>query len=687
MFRHAAILAALGLATTTAAQARPLESADWLDWERAADVQIAPDGHAIVYSRMHVDKLKDRWQSELWMMDADGGHHRYLADGRGVRWSPDGGRIAYVDRADGRTRILVRYMDAEGATSAIASDIDNPTRLAFSPDGRWLAFRARVPMKPVWSIKLPPRPKGAQWTEDATVIDRLHYRMDRVGLKEWYNHIFLVPADGGTPRQITHGEWDVGARAVGAIDAGGPLQWTPDGRHLLFDGQVTEDGTEPEPFVSHLYAVSVADGTIRQITKTPGFWYQPTLSPDGRLVAYTGNEASEVNYPTPQLRVIGFDGSGERVLVAALPASAQDLHWDARGRGLYYTVSEQGSTHIHYVDLKGRDRAVTRGVQRLSLDSVSGKGIAAGVLTAPQVTRNVALVRLRDRQVTQLSDLNGDILADVDLGKVEEFWTGSTEGARIQGWVVTPPDFDPEKRYPMILSIHGGPHAMYGVNFQFTFQVYAARGYVVAYSNPRGSTGYGPEFANAIDNRYPGERDFSDLMAATDAVLARGFIDPERLFVTGCSGGGVLTSWVVGHTDRFAAAAALCPVIDWISFAGTADIVAWAYKRFRPDFWTDPKLWLDHSPLMHAPKVKTPTLLMTGNRDLRTPLAQAEEFYSALKYFHVPTRLVVMKDEFHGTTSKPSNMLRTIEYLDGWFAEHDPGRGGVAGEGDGADSR
>ena len=685
MLRYAC-MALMALSAAAAAEARPLESADWLDWERAADAEIAPDGHAIIYARRHVDKLKDRWQSELWMIDADGGHHRYLTDGGGVRWSPSGDRIAYIDAADGKAAILVRYMDAEGATSRIATGLDHPTRLAWSPDGKWIAFRARVPMKPRWTIELPPRPEGAEWTADATVIDRWQYRIDRVGMKEWYDHIFLVPADGGTPRQLTHGDWDVGARAVGAIDAGGPLEWTPDGRHILFDGQVRADGGEPDPFISHLHAVSVADGAIRQITQTPGYWSQPTPSPDGRLVAYTGNEASEVNYPTPQLRVIGFDGTDDRVLIAALPASASNLHWDARGRGLYYTVDANGSTHIHHVDLQGRDRMVTTGEMRISLDSTSRNGIAVGIVTAPQVTRNLARIDLGKGTVTQLTDLNGDILHDVTLGTVEEFRTESGEGTQVQGWILTPPDFDPGKRYPMILSIHGGPHAMYGVDFRFDFQVHAARGYVVVYSNPRGSTGYGPEFANAIDNRYPGTRDFSDLMAATDAVLARGFIDPERLFVTGCSGGGVLTSWTVSHTDRFAAAAALCPVIDWISFAGTADIVAWAYRRFRPDFWQDPKLWLDHSPLMHAPRVKTPTLLMTGNLDLRTPLSQAEEFYSALKYFGVPTKLIVMKDEYHGTQSKPSNMLRTIEYLDKWFSEHDPGKA-AKGAGDGGDSR
>lgn len=670
MFRFVAMGAALGLAVSSAAMARPLEAVDWLDWERAADAQVAPDGKSVVYVRQRVDKMTDGWSNEVWMMDSNGGKHRHVVDGSGVRWSPDGTRIAFTRSEDGKTGIFVRWMDAEGAVSQVAHNLEGPTELSWSPDGRSIAFTAKVKAKPDDSIKLPPKPEGAKWTEDATVIDTLHYRMDRIGHKKAFHHIFVVPAEGGTPRQITEGKWDVG----NPFSGNGRLVWTPDGTQIVFQGQMTEGDDEPGPFVSYIYAVALADGAVRRISPAEGSWSTPALSPDGKLVAYAGSAdtIAVANYPAPQLRVVGLDGSNDRILIDGLPAGAGDLTWDARGRSIFYTVDKEGSTNIHRVDLDGRVRDVTGGVHRLTLDSKAGDGSAWGIVTSPRVSRNLARIDLSNGNVRQLTDLNADILADVDLGEVEEFWTDSSEGTRVQGWIVKPPAFDPAKKYKTLLYIHGGPHAMYGVNFQFPFQAYAARDYVVIYSNPRGSTGYGPEFGNAIDNRYPGQRDFDDLMAATDEVVRRGYVDESRMFVAGCSGGGVLTSWTVSHTDRFAAAAALCPVINWISFAGTADIVAWAYKRFRPDFWENPQLWLDHSPLMHADKVKTPTLLMTGNLDLRTPLSQAEEFYSALKHFGVPTRLIVMKQEWHGTSSKPSNMLRTIEYLDGWFTEHSP---------------
>ena len=678
MLRHiltlSAGLAALALAAVSA-EARPLELADWLDWERAGDARISPDGAQIVYSRSSIDRVNDRWDSSLWIMDANGEKHRHLVDGGSARWSPSGDRIAYLHGKDGDTGLYVRWMDAEGATSRVAGRLEGASRLVWSPDGNAIAYRARVPMKPVWPLDLPGKPKDAKWTEDPMVVDDLHYRMDRVGLKKWHNHIFIAPADGGTPRQITSGEWDVGARAVGAVDGGGALVFTPDGEEILFDGMVAEDGSEPEPFLSNIYAVSTDDGAIRRITQDAGYWHSPRVSPDGELVVYTGNEPTETNYQAQQLRLVGIDGADERVLIDNLPAGAGDLTWAADGDGIYYTVDLEGDTNVHYVELDGDHRQVTDGEHRLSLDSVSGDGRAVGIVTTPGVTRNVVRYDISDGDdLAQLTDLNADILHGVELGTVEEFSTDSSDATRVQGWIINPPDYDPAQSYPLLLAIHGGPHADYGSEYRPMFQFFAARGYVVVYSNPRGSTGYGPDFANEIDNRYPGRRDFDDLMAATDAAIRMRNIDTDRLFVQGCSGGGVLTSWTVTQTDRFAAAAARCPVINWISFTGQADISAWAHVRFRPPFWEDSARWLAHSPIMHVDKVTTPTLLMTGVKDLRTPLAQAEEFYAALKRLGVPATLIAMNGEWHGTSSKPSNMLRTVMYLNQWFARYDPAR-------------
>jgi dipeptidyl aminopeptidase/acylaminoacyl peptidase len=261
--------------------------------------------------------------------------------------------------------------------------------------------------------------------------------------------------------------------------------------------------------------------------------------------------------------------------------------------------------------------------------------------------------------------VNGDVLAGKQIAKVEEIWYASSGNTRVQGWIVKPPDFNPSRKYPLMLEIHGGPQAMYNVAFSFARQDHAANGYVILYTNPRGSTGYGTKFTNEIKNAYPG-KDFDDLMAGVDTVIGRGYIDTKNMFVFGCSGGGVLTAWTVGHTDRFAAAASLCPVINWISFVGQTDGAGW-YENFEKPFWEDPSEYLRRSPIMYVGNVKTPTMLMTGVLDLRTPIPQTEEFYRALRKRGIPTVMVRMNNEYHGTSSTPSNFLRTQLYLRSWF--------------------
>jgi len=311
----------------------------------------------------------------------------------------------------------------------------------------------------------------------------------------------------------------------------------------------------------------------------------------------------------------------------------------------------------------------------LSLGSLSRKGVAVGVRSSSKEPPDIVKYDLaRPRNIVRLTQVNDDLLAGRRIGEVEEIWYTSTGGARVQGWLVKPPFFDPTKKYPLILHIHGGPHAMYNVGFSYSFQNFAASGYLVLYTNPRGSTGYGTDFGNAIDDAYPGV-DYDDLMAGVDAVLTRGYVDHNRLYATGVSGGGVLSSWIVGHTERFAAAAVRAPVIDWISFAGTTDISAWGYYRFRGHFWENPDKWLSHSPLMYVGHVITPTLLMTGELDLRTPMGQTEEYFQALKERHVPTAMIRFQGEYHGTGSKPTNFMRTQLYIMSWFDQHTGGGG------------
>lgn len=633
---------------------------DYLEFEEAQDPRLSPDGRQVIYTRRFVDKVNDRWETALWTLGIDGSRHRFLLDGGGARWSPDGTRIAYVARGEPRgSQIFVRWMDAEGAVSQVTRVLRSPSDLAWSPDGRWIAFRMTVPAKEQWKVEgIPAPPPGAKWTEAPYVVERLNYRRDRVGFTdEGFQQIFVVSADGGTPRQLTSGPYLHGAP-----------EWTPDGRALVFSGLRMED-MDWEWRESEIYRLDVASGEVTQLTRRKGPDTQPTVSPDGRFIAYTGYDYTTDTWRDSDLYVMNADGSGVRQLTTTLDRSPQGLLWAPDGTGIYFTVEHHGTRNLMYVPVGGGPvRTVTTGNQILNVNQIHRSGTAVGVRSGPRQPNDIVTFNVARPDLRQLTALNEDILAGKELATVEEIWYPSVDGLRIQGWIVKPPGFDPGRKYPMMLSIHGGPHSMYGVGFNFGWQEHAANDYVVLYTNPRGSTGYGSAFGNAIKNAYPG-KDYDDLMVGVDSLLARGYIDARNLFVYGCSGGGVLTSWIVGHTDRFAAASANCPVTNWLSFVGTTDGASW-YRNFEKLPWEDPSEHLRRSPLMYVGNVKTPTMLMTGVNDLRTPMPQTEEFYMALKLRKVPTAMVRFNDEWHGTSSKPSNFVRTQAYLRHWFKRH-----------------
>jgi dipeptidyl aminopeptidase/acylaminoacyl peptidase len=569
----------------------------FLDWERVSDPQVSPDGRQIIYTRGWVDKMNDRWESSLWMMNADGSKNRFLLDGSSARWSPDGTRIAFVQQGEPRgAQIFVRWMDAEGATTQISRLEQSPSSIRWSPDGKSIGFVMNVPDRDrAFTVKMPPRPEGAKWTADPKVVTRLRYRRDRVGYVDaGYRHIFVVPASGGTARQLTDGDWNHGG-----------VEWTPDGSEILFSS-LRIDTAEYAWRESEIYAVNVESREIRQLTTRHGPDGGPVVSPDGRLVAYSGVDFSTDTYRTRPLYVMGIDGSNPRMLTEQLDRNAQGLTWAPDGNGIYFNVSEHGRRNLYFASLRGEVRKVTDGTHLLTVNGITQDGLAVGTLRSFHAPGDIVTFELRrpDR-ISTLTNVNADVLAGRRLGDVEEIRYTSVDDYEIQGWIVKPPDFDPSKKYPMMLAIHGGPHGMYGVGFNFGWQEHAANGYVVLYTNPRGSSGYGSAFGNAIKNAYP-SKDFDDLMAGVDTLLGRGYVDERNLFVYGCSGGGVLTSWVVGHTDRFAAASANCPVTNWLSFVGTTDGASW-YRNFEKFPWDDPTEHLQRSPLMYVGNVTTPT--------------------------------------------------------------------------------
>ena len=636
----------------------------YLEMETVSDPQFSPDGSQIIYTRGWIDKMNDSRESALWIMNTDGTRNRFLAKGAAARWSPSGDRIAYTANGEPRgTQIFVRWMDAEGATSQVTRVEQAPSAIAWSPDGTQISFSALVEERNSWPIKMPKAPGGAKWTEAPRIVERLNYRRDRTGFTDnGYRHIFVVPAIGGTPRQITNGSFD---------HNGG--DWTPDGKTILFSGLRVE-ADDYQWRESEIYAVNVADGNIRQLTTRKGPDGNPAVSPDGKTIAYTGNDFSRDTWTDSKIYLMNADGSNPRLVSGDWDRSPAELHWSADGSVLYFTAQDQGSQNLYFlpIDKGARVMPVTSGAHMVAVSDISKKGLVVGTLTSPTRPGDIVTFDIKTPSaIKQLTAVNDDVLAGKKLGAVTEMWYTSKDGLKIQGWYITPPDFDPARKYPMQLHIHGGPHSMYNVGFNFGWQEHAANDYVILYTNPRGSTGYGSGFGNAIKNDYP-NKDYDDLMAGVDALLAKGFVDPQNMFVTGCSGGGVLTAWTVGHTDRFAAASANCPVIDWLSFVGTTDGASW-YFNFEKLPWEDPSEHIRRSPLTYVGNVKTPTMLMTGVNDLRTPMPQTEQFYSALKLRKVPTAMLRFNDEWHGTTTKPSNFMRTQLYLRYWFDKYKRG--------------
>ena len=657
-------------AADEAAAARTLQARDVFDLEFAADPQISPDGRHIVYVRTSFDIRTDVPRSNLWAIDADGSNHRPLRSDRqrhgSPRWSPDGTRIAYVSGAEGSPQLFVRWMDS-GQTALITDLTEGPGDLSWSPDGRWLAFTMFVPKVKEPLAAPPPAPEGAKWAPPFTVIDTVTYRIDGAGyLESGFTHVFVVPADGGSARQLTHGDFN---------DAG-PLSFSPDGRTLLLSGNRAADweldGTESEVF-----AVDIASGALAPLSARNGPDFNPVFSPDGKRIVYLGFDDRKQSYQTTRLYLMNADGSEPREVSARFPEDVQDPRWAADGRSLYFMYDERGVRKIANIALDGRVRVVASALGGTDLGrpytsgsySLSRSGALAFTINTPTRPADVAVVS--GGAARTLTQLNEDVLAHKQLGAVEELnWQSSHDGREIQGWLVMPPDFDAAKKYPLILEIHGGPHAAYGPNYSTELQRYAAAGYVVLYANPRGSTSYGEAFANAIHHAFPGH-DYDDLMTGVDAAIEKGFIDEQNLFVTGGSGGGILTAWIVGKTQRFRAAVSAKPIINWTSFALTSDFTTFFHRYWfasRP--WENRDEYWRRSPLSLAGKVTTPTMLMTGELDYRTPISEAEQFYQVLKLRKVDTLLVRVPEASHELVGRPSQLIAKTDHIVAWFEKY-----------------
>ncbi len=644
---------------------------DIFELEIATDPQISPDGRRVAYVRRTSDLMSDSWQSSIWTIADDGSDHRAILSGdanySSPRWSPSGDRMAYLASAEGKgTQLFMRWMDG-GEATLLAKLPEAPEHISWSADGRHIAFSMFVPSKDGAFVQSMPAPEGAQWAPPVMMTEDPFYRVDGEGvLRSGNKQIFITPAEGGTPIQLTSG----------AFDHAGPLSWAPDGRELFFSANRNDDWKLDSEELD-VWAVDIDSRQLRRLTKRKGMDANAVVSPDGKKVAYLGYEDERLGFHTANVSVMNRDGSGETIVpTQGLDRSIDAVAWNGSSK-LIVQYDDHGKTTLAHLGLNGKLTPIVQdlggvGVTRPYTSgsfSVSGNVIAYTQGNA-QRPSDLAIVKGRGRS-RRLTNLNEDLFAHRKLAGVERFsWASSADGREIEGWLVKPPNFDPTAKYPFILEIHGGPFGAYGPQFSAEIQRYAAEGYVVLYANPRGSTSYGNAFANLIHHNYPGQ-DYDDLMSGVDAVIELGYVDSENLFVTGGSGGGLLTAWIVGKTNRFKAAVSAKPVVNMISFALTSDYANYFYLYwFDKTPWEDPEAYWARSPLSLVGNVTTPTMLMAGEADLRTPSSEAEQFYHALRLRGVDAALVIVPEAYHFIAARPSHLNAKVDHILAWFERY-----------------
>ncbi len=650
---------------------RSFTGQDLFDLAYATDPQISPDGKTIVYVRRQNDIMSDRALSSIWMIDVASGEETPFAGRNGSafspRWSPDGSRVAYVSTEGGSPQLWVKWLETREAVKLTGLP-NSPSSIAWSPDGRSIAYTMLVNDAPPKLGSAPAnRPEGAQWAEPLDITDLVNFRADGAGeLKPGFLKVFLISATGGASRQLTFGPYH----------DGGPLSWSPDGTSILFSANRNPDW-QTDPVESEVWKLNLATLDVGRLTSRDGPDAAPQYSPDGRYIAYVGFDDEGRAYENTELYVMDASGQDRRLLTQDWDFGVGGFAWDADSGGIYVQYDERGETKIARIGLNGSARTVVEGVSGAGLDrpytggsfSVAENDLIA--FTGGTATRPPE-VKLKLRNDSRfLTDLNPALRTTKALGEVREITVASSfDGREVQGWLTLPPGYREGTRVPLILEIHGGPFAAYGPHFSTDNQLYAASGYAVLSANPRGSTSYGEAFAQEIDKAYPSQ-DHDDLMSIVDRAIELGIADPDQLYVTGGSGGGVLTSWIVGKTNRFKAAATQKPVINWTTQALTADGTGYFGRYWvgsRP--WENPEKFWAQSPLSLVGNVETPTLVVVGDEDYRTPVSEAQQYYSALKLEGVPTAFIRVPGASHAITARPSQSAAKASAILAWFERY-----------------
>lgn len=677
------------------AAGRPISEKDLFDFVWAGSPQISPDGSRVAFTRVTVDAKKTGYETSIWMVATSGREAPVrLTNGKrdaSPRWSPDGKQLAFVrggekDEKGKPAPPQIAVLPFSGGEAFIVTDLPKgASHPVWSPDGKRIAFLSGTSPKDLERARAKAaKPAQAPETDvdhepDAHLITRAVWRSNDQGYLDYEHpdHLWVVELPDGKPVQLTKGDFDEDE----------PV-WAPDGRRIFF---LTT--RVPEPYyelpTTDVYSVPANGGDVARLTSIPMAIGDLALSPDGKRFAFHASVNEPVrSYSQPDLWVMDaapnpkpvnltasfdFDMGGGLILGDCAPprgGRGRALSWTPDGRSIIDRVGRRGTTTIVRVDARsGEVTPFTRERQVVLDQSVSADGARIAALVSDPVHVGDLFAIAPDGKQTQLTDFNEKLWSQLDLTPPEEIEYASFDGRRIHAWVQKPPGFDPRRKYPLILNIHGGPHAAYGWVFDHEFQWMAAKGYVVLYPNPRGSTTYGQEFGNVIQYKYPGD-DYRDLMAGVDELIRRGYVDEKKLGVTGGSGGGVLTNWTVTHTDRFAAAVSQRDISNWASWWYTADFTLFQANWFRAPPFQDPKDYADRSAITYVDRIHTPILFVLGENDSRTPPdSGGEQLFRALKFLKRPTAMVIFPRETHelSRSGEPWHRVERLEHIVGWF--------------------
>ena len=625
-----------------------------------SEPQLSTDGKHLLYVRSLPEGLNDSRKTYIWIVNVRTAEQHQWSKGvaGSPRWLPDGTHISY--QAHGSTGQWKYYIgtaeNSQGTVLALPSGAGNVT---WSPDGRSVAFTQFV-AEPAATLGIHlPKPDSVQWAEPARVFTQKHFFSDGAGeAQPGYTHIFIMSASGGgRPKQITEGPYNHNSG----------FAWTPDSKSIVFSSARGKNW-EVNYYDENLYRVQVDNGAINQLTSFPYGARYPTISSDGKYIAFTGTTHNKKDYEQGELYVTSKDGSGLQSISKRLDREISNFQWTANGNHLLATYDDHGITKLAKFGLNGQIRVLS---EQLDDYSVSSKGLMALTLTKNSKPADLFL-RMQNGKVRQLTHENDSLFNHIKTGLVRELPVrSSTDGAQVGSWLTLPPDYDVARHYPLILSIHGGPHGDVGPNWSVQDQLFAAAGYAVLKVNYRGSLSYGFAFADKVYGNFPGPA-YDDLISAVDAAIAVGIADPDRLFVTGGSAGGQLTTWIVGKTIRFKAAAAVKPVINLLAVALSNDQYPnYAYYEFSKPLWRDPLAYWNSSPLSLSDKVQTPTLLLVGEQDRRTPVSESVQFYHALQLHNIPTAIAIVPQASHGTLdSRPSQLINDTYMILDWFGRY-----------------